>query len=304
MRRMLRLNAIVLSVAGLAFALFFQATKHSPRLAAVNPFAEDPYDSIGSFAIQFVLFMILVSLVRAFQRGQPDPRSAATQIRGQLMAHLAFAFTLVGDLIALFRHPPLWVASPAGRELLTLTASLLFAPLAAIILLVRTAQSLSLPARRASLLKVVGVPVGEVLVLACYPERLRQTLPGEIFTVLCGIALLFVAVWAIGSTVVAQSAPRVQAAPAAIAHSTGIERTIAVRLTQWLRPLFHRWLIVAAAGILCGAFLVFQELNDGGTSPHGSKRLLVIAVYLGLETAGVVTGYALLSRQLALFPRE
>jgi hypothetical protein len=306
MRRTLRLNAMVLFVAGLAFALFFQATKHSPRLAAVNPFAEDPYDSVGSFAVQFVLFMILVSLFRAFQRGQPDSDSAATQIRGQLMAHLAIAFTLVGDLISLLRHLPMWVASPAGRELVSLTTCFLLSTLAVIVLLLATTHLLTLRALRGSLIRIVVSPACAVLVLACYPERLRRSLPGEILTVLCGIALLFLVVWAVGSAFTVQTAAHGLTQPSAIAQRTGGEptRSIAVRLTHWTRPRFHRWLIVAAGGILCGAFLVFQELNEGGNSPHGAKRLLVVAVYLGLETAGVVTGYALLSRQLALFPRE
>ena len=248
--------------------------------------------------------MILVSLARAFRRRQPGPDSAATQIRGQFMAQVAIAFTLASDLIALIRHQPLWIASSAGRELFALTACFLLAPLAAIVLLLATTQRPALPPLRASFLRTVAFPAAALLVLACYPERLRQTLAGEIFTVLCGIALLFVVVWAIGSAFV-PAAPHIPARLAAIGDKTDGEpaRSIAVRIASWLLPVSRRWSIVVAVGLLCGAFLVFQELSDGGSSPHGSKRLLVIAVYLSLETAGVVTGYAFLAEQLALFPR-
>ncbi len=308
MRRTLRQNAIALAVIGIAFGFFFQASKHAPRLSAVNPFADDPWDSVGSFAVQFVLFMIPVSLFRAFRR--PSVSAApATQVRGQLMTYIAIAFTLVADLVAMLRHQPLWSTFRAGYELIALTACLLFWTLAATVLLLLTTRALSLPPLRTIRMKIIVAPAAAVFVLAFYPEHLRQSLTGEIFTVLCGIVLLFGIVRAVGTAFVPRDAPSGSFDTAACDQPglAGPRQRTAQRtsfVSCWLRSSRHRWILVIAAGILFGALLVTQELAEGGPSPHGGKRLLVIVVYLGLETAGVFTGYALLAEPLRLFPSD
>jgi hypothetical protein len=55
-----------------SFYLFFQTSKHNPALSSVNAFADDPYDAVGSFGVQFALFTALLSLVRAFRPYQSD----------------------------------------------------------------------------------------------------------------------------------------------------------------------------------------------------------------------------------------
>ena len=49
------------------FLAFFDNSKNIPLLAVVNPFAEDPYDAVGSFGIQLAFFAALLSLIRAFR---------------------------------------------------------------------------------------------------------------------------------------------------------------------------------------------------------------------------------------------
>lgn len=66
MRSVFRRNAFALCLLGLAFLLQFHLAKHWSRWAAVCPFVDDPYDAVSSFAVQFVLFMMIISLVRAF----------------------------------------------------------------------------------------------------------------------------------------------------------------------------------------------------------------------------------------------
>lgn len=51
-------------------------------------------------------------------------------------------------------------------------------------------------------------------------------------------------------------------------------------------------------GVLPGAFIAFGELTGGG-GPHRLRRLFVVsAVYIGLEDAGVLIGYALSAKPL------
>lgn len=321
----LRRNAFSLALTGAAFCTFFQIAKHQPRLSAVNPFSEDPYDSVGSFAIQFVLFMMLLSLLRAYRRypQAADPHaSAAIQVRGQLMAYVAIAFTQVADLIAMARHPLLWRGDAAGYQLLALTACLLLWATSAAAFLLFSAPVLSLPPSWREWIRLLVVPGFASLVLVFYPESARRTLIGELLTVLCGIVLLFVVVWSIGTAFAAPVLPPASdllddldslrlsftekllfwRAAGRIPKQTPPHASATI-LFGWLNPRRHRWNIVLTAGVLFGTFLVAQELGEGTGSPHGGKRLLVIAVYLALETAGLLIGYALLAEPLHLFRR-
>jgi hypothetical protein len=321
----LRRNALCLALTGAAFCAFFQITKHQPRLSGVNPFSEDPYDSVGSFAVQFVLFMMLLSLLRAYRHYQQaeDPQAGvAIQVRGQLMAYVAIAFTQIADLIAMARHSLIWRRDVAGDQLLALTVCLLLWAASAAAFLLFSAPVLSLPPSRRTWIRLLVVPGVATLVLVFYPESVRRTLIGELVTVLCGIVLLFVVVWSIGTAFAAPALPtafdllddlaslrlsfserlRFSRAAKPLAKKAP-SHTSAPILFGWLNPRRHRWGIVITAGILFGTFLVVQELGEGTGSPHGGKRLLVIVVYLALETAGVLTGYALLAEPLQLFRR-
>jgi len=324
MRNSLRRDALGLTLLGVAFTFFFQLAKHQPALAAVNPFSEDPYDSVASFAVQLVLFLVLLSLLRAFRPTPAVPSGTASQLRGQFMAHIAVAFTLISDLVAMIRHPAFWIAKTAGHQLLALTVCLLLWDGASALLLLLSAPARLGPMNRIARIKILAVPAIAILVLCVYPERLRQTLAGETFTVLCGIVLLFTVVWAVGTALPPASPEQsadlfddLAALGASLLGGFRIRRIgksanpafSALKrlfgwLFGWLSPRRHRWNIVFAAGILFGTFLAVQELGEGGASPHGRKRLLVIAVYLGLETAGILTGYALLAKPLSLFRRE
>ena len=88
----------------------------------MNPFGEDPYDAVGSFAVQFVLFMMLVSLVRAFRPLSEEAAPVASFTRGALMASVAIGFTCLSDLVAMARHPPVWCGRPQGTQLFAATA--------------------------------------------------------------------------------------------------------------------------------------------------------------------------------------
>jgi hypothetical protein len=321
----LRRNALALALTGAAFCAFFQITKHLPRLSGVNPFSEDPYDSVGSFAVQFVLFMMLLSLLRAYRRypqAEDSQASVEIQVRGQLMAYVAVAFTQIADLIAMARHPLLWRGDAAGYQLLALTVCLLLWTASAAAFLLFSAPVLSLPPSRRTWIRLLVVPGVATLVLVLYPESARRTLSGELVTVLCGIVLLFVVVWSIGTAFAAPVLPPASdllddldslrlsftekllfSRPAHRIPKQTLSHASATILFGWLNPRRHRWNIVLTAGILFGTFLVVQELGEGTGSPHGGKRLLVIVVYLALETAGVLTGYALLAEPLQLFRR-
>ena len=63
----LKTLAVIVFFLTIFFWAFFDNSKNLPALAVINPFAEDPYDAVGSFGIQLSLFAALLSLLRAFR---------------------------------------------------------------------------------------------------------------------------------------------------------------------------------------------------------------------------------------------
>ena len=189
----LRRHSLMLSLLAVAFALFFESSKHDSNFAKVNPFAEDPYDAVASFAVQFVLFVAAVSVLRAFR---PYPaktdlsQQAVVVARGQFMGLLAVAVTVVVDGIAMFRHQSMWKHTTVGRELVVLAAGFFLWAMIAAVLLVRTFSPDSCKGRHRRI--QAGIAAFVVSIPCWYPENLRQGLGGAIFTVLVGAAILFI----------------------------------------------------------------------------------------------------------------
>ena len=76
--RLHRASALVLASA-ILFFLFFQANKSGP-LRGTNPFAEDPYDAIGSFAVQAALLVGILSYARALRVRSDASQSAKARL--------------------------------------------------------------------------------------------------------------------------------------------------------------------------------------------------------------------------------
>ena len=72
-KRIHQVTALIFAVA-ILFYLFFQVNKRSPFVEA-NPFANDPYDAVGSIAIQLAFLIGLLSYARVI-RWRNDPSSS------------------------------------------------------------------------------------------------------------------------------------------------------------------------------------------------------------------------------------
>ena len=112
-------RATVLTLAAaLAFGIFFQLSK-TPALSAVNPFADDPVDAIGSFAVQVALAVSILTLARAaqFKLNAPDSyRRSRLILRGNFVALSAIAITLIADTYMEVQQPS-WDVSIWGQLL-------------------------------------------------------------------------------------------------------------------------------------------------------------------------------------------
>ncbi len=322
--RQVRLTTLAACLMAAAFLVFFDASKHQPALAAVNVFAEDPYDAVGSFGIQLAGLGALVSLVRSFRPYPAEITRTQTVLilRGDAVALVAVAVTMIADGVAFCRYPRVWTGSTAGWVLAGIVGGFLALTLLAGWRTVALGRLLDGPSSSGSWLETMGVCLAAFLILWLYPETWRQSVPGAIFSAITGMAILFIA-----ASVLAR-----QVFPPPIrldedflddlmalyiwakAHAgfagpffCRIEEHITANsgacvLLNWLNPRKHVWNAILLAALGMGlALLLTEALGEG--LPQRNLFLTVLAVFVGIEGTGVLLGYALFKQYLGLFRR-
>ncbi len=290
-----------MTAASLGLTAFFFAAKHRVGLARIAPFAEDPYDAVGSFGIQFAVVASLISLLRGVRRyggaGVPAPQ-AALVLRGGIAALLSVFVTFQADAVALFRHPNVWARSPIGS---TLTLGIVIVALATLLgaLLLGLAHGRIAPESKASWPRGVAVTAAVILVLVLYPEHWRQAgLAGALGSAFLGTALLFVEVWALtGALAPPGPAPTedlVDDLGAVLGRGNAVPRGI----TRWLRA--GPWRPAAIVAVVGGIGLAASQAIGEGLPSGAGRAVLVLGVFTGLEAAGIILGYALFREPLSL----
>lgn len=286
-----KIISLFIFVFAVLFYFFFMHAKHDPALSAVNPFADDPYDAVGSFAIQAAVFLGILCLVRAFR---PNPsgiesiRRESFLLRAQMAATLSVAVTLVADAVAMLRHPHLWLGLPAGYRLLAWLVGMAVLAAALGLPVYSRAKKTGSPAAPPESMKALIISFLSLCVLLLYPESFRRGLIGVLGTPLVGTAILFACVWVWMTALV----------PIPAVGATG---ATPARVPWYARRSFQ-WFVVVLAGLFIGLFFVAGEASEGTGIPP-ARLALVVSAYLGLETAGVMIGYGFLGKPLGLFRR-
>lgn len=196
--RNLKIGSLFIFALAALFYFFFMYTKHDPALSAVNAFADDPYDAVGSFGIQAAAILGILSLVRAFRgshRYAEPTEHRRFLLRAQMAAILSVAVTLAADALAMLRHPSRWMGLPAGPKLLGLLAGVAVPTIAIGFWIHRNAVAGGRSISRHTLTRTIIVSVFLVLVLLLYPEHFRRGLIGVLFTAFAGTVVLFLGVW-------------------------------------------------------------------------------------------------------------
>ena len=326
MPRQLKVQAIIVFVLAVLFGLFFQICKHNPALATVNAFADDPSDAVGSFAVQLTMFIALLSLVRAFRPYQPNKEIDGQKLlllRGEYIAVWSIAVTLVSDIVAMIRHSSLWLGLPAGQILAMLVGGMTLLTLLTGWLLSRSARNIALPPVKNAWTRAIVLLIVGTLTLAIYPENWRQSILGELFTVVVGAVILFVVVWAFGVALVPYRQTPLEDLVDDLtsmyrwlkAHTGRLmvffrlcekvrDVSVVDLIVGWLNPRRHAWNISILVGILMGVALFLAEAVGEGSSPQLNRFILVAAVFIGLESVAVLLGYGLLRQPLGLFRQE
>jgi len=125
-----RVTALILLTA-ILFYLFFQINKRSPFVEA-NPFAVDPYDAVGSIAIQVAVLISLLSYARVLRwRDEATQNKASLILHGHILVLAAIFMPLCSYALAEFVQlvpPSLWrsllIAELGSMFLLTLICGL------------------------------------------------------------------------------------------------------------------------------------------------------------------------------------
>lgn len=283
-------SALLIAVIAVLFYSFFMHAKHDPALSKVNAFADDPYDAVGSFGIQAAMFLAVVCLIRSF-RSRADAWAFEHDLfllRAETAAILSVGVTLAADALAMLRYAHLWIGAAAGYGLAALLVGMAILTGAVGLWIRRTAEIPVGQASSAARARAVAVSAFMALVLVFYPQHFRRGLIGVLSAAFIGTVILFAPVWAWTMTLV----PHVSAHP---------EQHL-ITLEAFHRRKYH-WLVVILVGVLVGLFFVAGEGSEGGGIPR-AKLALVISAYIGLETAGLIVGYAFLGKSLGLFRRR
>ncbi len=293
----LRFLALASLAAAAAFTLFFFSAKHRPAFAGVAPFGEDPYDAVGSFALQLAGVAAALSTLRAL-RGSTGGRISSFRglliLRGAGIALLAVFVALLADLVAMARHPAAWLASPAGHGLLALLALFTLASAGGLIGIVRTGKDAEARPRPPSWAGAVATGGMVALLLAFYPEAWRRGLAGAILTALFGTVLLFVSVRIAAGALLSQDAGPSEDLLDDLSALLGKSEALSRRLRA--RP----WRVVVLAALAGGLALALVQAVGEGLPPTTGRALLFLGVFTGLEAAGILLGCVLFRRLLGL----
>jgi hypothetical protein len=326
MSRSVKVSALLTLGLAILLYLFFDSSKHFLVLSQVNPFADDPYDSVGSFAVQLAPFFALIAILRAFRPYQTEKardRQLVLYARAAYFSCLAVALTLVADIIAMLRHPSLWLGVAAGYVLLGLIGIMVLLTTLVFWSIYRATRALSLHAPLQGWAKAGIFSLAGILLLALYPEELRQMVGGEILTIAVGIFFLFVLVWAIGTAITPSlnsqfedviddlviayqwEKARADQSNPLFALDVMLEKFLALApvrsILRWLNPRRHAWNIVILLGVLMGiALLLSDMIGEGGQAQLG-RLALVASIFIGVELGAVILGYVLLARPAGLF---
>lgn len=261
-KRIHRITALIF-VASIIFFLFFQVNKRSPLVEA-NPFAVDPYDAVGSIAIQVVLLISILTYARVIRwRDDPAQERGRLVLHGNILVLAAIFVTLCADVIAEIVQP---MAPSLWGNILRIELGLMF------VLTFICGLGLWLVFR--------GTPT------AAPPSDLT---PADAIDDL----------WSLVRVPVVKGSAIFPTSVADWGKRFNSDRLFAG--VQWLNPRKHPWRFTSGVGLLVGVLLVVAQLQEG-LPPSLNIGLLLIGIFISVEFVAVLAGFAIFGGYLGLRP--
>ena len=262
-RRVHRVTGLI-TFSAIVFCLFFQLGKSGP-FRDINPFGIDPYDAVGSFAVQGAFLIGVLTYARALRL--LDAPEQATKLRLILRGNALVLFAILATLVADS------VAEVVSRLPWSYWGDVLLAGLGLMYLLTLICA----------------------LALAVVFRRIQTHAPPRDLTPADGIDDLW--------TLVRVPVRRISAVlPPALVD--WVERFTSDGLffrLQWLCPRAHPWRFACAVGLLVGVGLALAQLQEG-FPPNLKVGLLVAVIFVTAEAGGTLLGFAVLGGYLGLRP--
>jgi len=317
--------ALLAFLMAVLFWVVFDFTKHNPIFADINPFANDPFDAVGSFGVLLAPVAALLALLGCFQ---PHPHGfTPAQLQRYLnqagISLLAVIVSLLADAIALLRAPSAWSEFSAGWMLVGLLLIFLPILLLAFWRLVVLLSSI-LPVNSGQrILPVLLILLISSLALALFPDHWLKGVPGALFAVVFGMAFLFNSINILAETwlrplpegpfedvlddllaVYTWKKARFTFAAGVFAWLEKLPALPVLKaLLHWFNPRKHPGRLLIFLGIgLSVALMVVEMLAEG--LPVINVLVLVIIVRTGILLAGILLAYRILNRFLGLVRRD
>jgi len=259
--RVHRVTALI-TLAAIAFCLFFQLNKGGP-FRNINSFAEDPYDAVGSFAVQGALLISILSYARALRLRDAPAQYAKMRLilRGNIFVLGAILLTLVADAIAVIVHPLPW--SHWGI-VLRIELGLMFL--------------------------LFGICV---IALTLVFRRIHTDAPAHDLTPADGIDDL----WTLVRVPVTKSS--LILLHTLVEWVMRFNSDLLFAKVQWLNPRIHPWRFACILGLLAGVGLALAQLQEG-LPPSLNIGLILAGIFIFGEFGAILVGFAIFGGYLGL----
>jgi hypothetical protein len=257
-----RVTALIL-IAAAVFYVFFQTNKRGPFLD-LNPFANDPYDAVGSFAIQIALLIGLLNYGRALRLREDAAQvnKIVLIVRGNALVLLSIWVTLIADGVALRLHrmPASFWTNVLWTEMAAMT---LFAVAcsAALAVLIARVPTVAPPS---DLTPADGIDDLWTLVRAPM-VRARTVIPGA---------------W--------------------VAAAERFNADALFARFPWTHARRHPWRFACVLGLFVGVGLAALQLEEG--APSLKIAILVALIFISAEFIATLAGFAIFGGYLGLRP--
>ena len=274
-----KINAFLVCGLALFFSYAFFLFKHNPAFRNIIPFAEDPYDAIGSLAFIAGNLLAATCLVRVLLPRLVGRSGGSLYVaRTQAAVALCVLITVFTDAIAMLRHLSQWRGSSGEIALLMILSSLLAASVGVLIVIRPRDQ----PASFGRWTTTCIVFIAPLLCLWFYPEFLIHNTVAHIIT--CDIAdVLLVAPVAFFALTLFPGEASPTSHVARSSHGFGS---------------IPRWTIIALLGLFIGLTAFFAEIRESAGALHIARLAFVGSVYAYLGLSGLLITYAFLRKPL------
>jgi hypothetical protein len=258
-----RVTALIL-LSAVLFYLFFQVNKAAEFVNA-NPFANDPYDAVGSIAVQTALLISVLSYARALRwREDSSQKSKARLIlHGNILVLASMFITLCSDIIAeiIVRMPNSYWVNFLRLEL--------------------------------GFMLLLTVLCGVYLWLVFH--RLPTPAPPTNLTPADAIDDL----WSLVRIPILKI--RMHPPNRFVDWVARFNSDWLFKHMPWINPRFHPWRFTSLLALLVGLLLVVAQLQEG--LPSSLKvALLTAGIFISIEFFAILLGYVILGGYLGLRP--